>query len=314
MVTVAILLNAVASLYAQQWHTTIDITYPAEINMPLSVSDVLLVNNAVAHPENPQGVFYTLMAASEVMEGSDYLPAVLEISQNTSGSLYRKQLLTDIQVDSLLTLYQSDALLVLNQQIVHPTTESYPTEAETFYAYVEVIAASHWSLYYRQPADENGLMQIGSRTLHYADTLYWESEADNISEAMAALPSLEDARNEMCFYIGEHLAERFLPHVETVDRYLYDLGKNDPGMNYFTRKQWEQAIEAWSEPQRDTKHSAYAAANSALAYEILGDLNAAYSTASQAVELFSSLRSAEARQQAVNVNYYCESLRARMQR
>ena len=100
---------------AQQWHTTIELSHPAEISLPLEVSDLLLVNNTVAHPDLPTGAFYTLMAAAETLEGSDYLPSVLETSQNSSGSLYRKQLLSNTQADSLLTLYQSQALLVLNQ-------------------------------------------------------------------------------------------------------------------------------------------------------------------------------------------------------
>lgn len=310
-----LLLAGAVSLSAQQWHTTIEITYPAELALPLSISELLLVNNTVAHPDMPMGAFYTLMATSEMLEGSDYIPAVLETSQNESGSLYRKQLLSNRQADSLLTAYNSDALLVLNQLIVHPTTEGYQTDNETYYAYMQAVAASHWTMFFRREGEEaDSTRRIASRALIYADTLYWENEADTWNEAVQALPSADEARSEMCVYVGEHFAERLLPQVETADRYLYDLGDDDAGMQYFARRKWQQAIDVWSKPQKDKKRTAHAEANCAVAYEILGDLGAAYAAAGRALNAFESLRGADARQQAVNISYYQARLRERMAR
>ena len=303
-----VLLASITPMLAQQWHTTIEITYPAELDLPLSVTEVLLVNNTVAHPDMPLGAFYTLMAASEMLEGSDYLPAVLETSQNESGSLYRKQLLSNEQADSLLNTYSSNALIVLNQLIVHPSSECYQTDNETYYAYTQAVAASHWTLYFHE--DSTG--HLATRTLVYADTLYWENEGDTWNDAVQALPSAEEARSEMCIYVGEHFAERMLPQVETDDRYLYDLGEGDDGMQYFARRQWQQAVDAWSQPRKDKKQAAYAAANCAVAYELLGDLGSAYAAAGRALNAFESLRSADARQQAVNISYYQGHLRERM--
>ena len=303
-----VLLVGITPMLAQQWHTTIEITYPAELDLPLSVTEVLLVNNTVAHPDMPLGAFYTLMAASEMLEGSDYLPAVLETSQNESGSLYRKQLLSNEQADSLLNTYSSNALIVLNQLIVHPSSECYQTDNETYYAYTQAVAASHWTLYFHEDSSEH----LATRTLVYADTLYWENEGDTWNDAVQALPSAEEARSEMCIYVGEHFAERMLPQVETDDRYLYDLGESDAGMQYFARRQWQQAIDAWSQPRKDKKQAAYAAANCAVAYELLGDIGSAYAVAGRAQNAFENLRSADARQQAVNISYYQERLRERM--
>ena len=305
-----VLLAGITPMLAQQWHTTIEITYPAELDLPLSVTEVLLVNNTVAHPDMPLGAFYTLMAASEMLEGSDYLPAVLETSQNESGSLYRKQLLSNEQADSLLNTYSSNALIVLNQLIVHPSSECYQTDNETYYAYTQTVAASHWTLYFHEDSTEH----LATRTLVYADTLYWENEGDTWNDAVQALPSAEEARSEMCIYVGEHFAERMLPQVETDDRYLYDLGEGDAGMQYFARRQWQQAIDAWLQPRKDKKLTAYAAANCAVAYELLGDLGSAYAAAGRALNAFESLRSADARQQAVNISYYQARLRERMAR
>lgn len=295
-------------LSAQQWHTTIDIVHPAEITLPQEVSDLLLVNNTVAHPDIPTGAFYTLMAASEMLESSDYLPSVLEVSQNSSGSIYRKQLLTNAQADSLLTTYRSDALLVLNQLIVHPTTECFETDRGTFYAYTQGIAAAHWTLFYHTP--QSGALY--ARSFICSDTLYWEKEGEVPAEAVQAMPSAAEANSEMCLYAGERIARRLQPTVETADRYLYDLGSDDQGMYYFTRRQWQQAIDAWSQPQPDTKSAAYAAANCAVAYEILGDLRAAYAACDRALTAFEGLRSADARQQAVNIRYYQTDLLRRL--
>lgn len=293
---------------AQQWHTTIEISHPAEITLPVHVSEVLLVNNTVAHPDVPMGAFFTLMAASEMLEGSDYLPSVLETSQNTSGSLYRKQLFTYTQADSLMSFYQSDAMLVLNQQIVHSSSECYLTDNETYYACMQAIAATHWTLFFRNV--HGG--EIRTRPLVYSDTLYWGNEAETAAEAARDLPPADEACSEMCIYAGERLAAKFMPTTETVDRYLYDVGRDDRGMYFFTRRQWQQAVEAWLVPQQSALLSAYAAANSAVAYEILGDLEAAYAAAGRALDTLDSLRSAEARQQAVNIRYYRQQLWERM--
>ena len=304
---VGLLMLICTAASAQQWHTTIEISSPAEISLPLYVSEILLVNNTVAHPDAPMGAFYTLMAASEMLESSDYLPSVLETSQNSSGSLYRKQLLNYTQADSLLTAYQSDALLVLNQQIVHPNSECYLTEDGTYYAYTQAVAAAHWTLFFR--LNDGG--EVRSRPLVYSDTLYWVNEAETAAEAQRALPQTDDVRNEMFVYAGEQLATRLMPKTETVDRYLYDLGKDDPGMQLFVRKQWEDALDAWSQPQKNNKLSAYAAANCAVVYEILGDLAAAYEANERALTFFDAMHSADARQQAVNIRYYQARLRDR---
>lgn len=298
---------------AQQWHTTIEISHPAEISLPMDVNEVLLVNNTVAHPDLPMGAFYTLMATSEMLEGSDYLPSVLETSQNESGSLYRKQLLSSTKADSLMRTYSSDALIVLNQQVIHPGNECFLTDDETYYAYTQVVAASHWTLFYRSdPAA--GAAGLATRTLVYADTLYWIAEAQTRQDALQALPDNTAASNETCIYAGEQFAARFMPQTETADRYLYDLGKDDAGMQHFTHRRWQQAIDAWSQPQKDNKLSAYAAANCAVAYEILGDLTAACAANDRAIALLNTLRSADARQQAVNIRFYQDHLQSRLAR
>lgn len=301
-----------ANSSAQQWRTTLEISYPAALSLPAEISNILLVNNTVAHPDAPLGAFYTLMAASEMLEGSDLVPSVLEVTQNNSPSLYRKQLLNSDRADSLLTAYESDALLVLNQLIVHPTTESYETDDETFYAYTRAIAATHWTLFFRP--GQGGAGELSSRALVYSDTLYWENEAYTYDQAIAALPDKQNVISEICIYAGEQIAARLMPTTETEDRYLYDLGEQDQGMYYFTRRQWQQAADAWLQPQSDTKRSAYAAANRAVALEILGDLGGAYAAAGEALNAFESLRSADARQQAVNIRYYQGRLQARMAR
>jgi len=303
-----LLMLAAAPLHAQQWHTTIDIVHPAELTLPAEVSELLLVNNTVAHPDIPTGAFYTLMAASEMLESSDYLPSVLEVSQNSSGSIYRRQLLTNPQADSLLTTYRSDALLVLNQLIVHPATECYETNRGTFYAYTQGIAATHWTLFYHAGSTD----ALHARSFICSDTLYWEHEAEDMPEAVQAMPSTAEASSEMCLYAGERIARRLLPTVETADRYLYDLGSDDRGMYFFTRRRWQQAIDAWSQPQSDKKLAAYAAANSAVAYEILGDIRAAYAACDRALTALEGLRSVDARQQVVNIRYYQTTLLRRL--
>lgn len=304
-------------IYAQQWHTTLELTHPAEISLPDSVMEVLIVNNSVAHPDLPQGVFYTLMAASEMLESPTLHPSVLEISQNTSGSLYRRRLLDDNHADSLLTDYGVQALIILNQHIVHVSEEAYWTDNDTYYALITGIVACHWSLVQRtkntsSSSETRSTAALSSQSFISTDTLYWESEGNTIEEVLASQPTTESAQAELCVHAGEMLAQRFLPTTEQVDRYLYTVQKDDPGMESFVRQRWQEAIDYWLTPRTDVRTAARAAANCAVAYEILGDLKNAYSLAARAHELFASLHRADDRQQAANMQYYQGLLLKRM--
>ena len=63
--------------------------------------------------------------------------------------------------------------------------------------------------------------------------------------------------------------------------------------------------------KEDKKAAAVAAANIAIAYELLGDYSLACDYANEACRLFGALKTAWARQQQANIRYYLEQLRAK---
>lgn len=317
------------SAVAQQWHTTLDVLRPAQYSLPHGIEHLLVVNNTVRMPDEyghallangtvagrtsvntEQLPFHFLFSLTQQLDGQGLLSDVslLEHSQNTRGSFRTVALLNRSQVDSLCREYQSDALLVCNRFLAYDTLGVSLTGNETYYAYLVAYETYSFSLQYPGKAE----------TLYFTgtDTLYWESTAYTVDEALEGLPDRQQALTDMASYIGGQVAMRFVPVWETVDRYLYD-GKDKgikQGLEYLKYKQWDKAIGEWTRTYNSAEKSslrAYAAANTAVASEIKNDLAGAVLWCKRSLEAFSESSGPEALQQQINIRYYLKQLEQR---
>ena len=330
-----------APIVAQQWHFTIDEYRDAERKELRGVRSVLVVNNALVQPNDfghstvldgdhksgisiplNKALLYSLFSLTQTLDESGDFDAVelLDVSQNTSTNYYARQSLSASQVQNLIQTYEVDALLVLNQLVLYDVLEAFQTDEGGQYAYMQAFAQSHWSMYFADATRR-------SQTLSYADTLLWESKVEYTrTQALNQLPNREDALLYLASTLGEGLGKSFVHSWVAVSRYLYDIDDTHikAGLQSFRYQHWEEAIYHWQQVAneevkgerlkvkgKDNKATAVAAANIAIAYELLGDYSLACDYANEACRLFGALKTAWARQQQANIRYYLEQLRAK---
>ena len=330
-----------APIVAQQWHFTIDEYRDAARKELRGVRSVLVVNNALVQPNDfghstvldgdhksgisiplNKALLYSLFSLTQTLDESSDFDAVelLDVSQNTSTNYYARQSLSASKVQNLIQTYEVDALLVLNQLVLYDVLEAFQTDEGGQYAYMQAFAQSHWSMYFADATRR-------SQTLSYADTLLWESKVEYTrTQALNQLPNREDALLYLASTLGEGLGKSFVHSWVAVSRYLYDIDDTHikAGLQSFRYQRWEEAIYHWQQVAneeakderlkvkgKDNKAAAVAAANIAIAYELLGDYSLACDYANEACRLFGTLKTAWARQQQANIRYYLEQLRAK---
>ena len=327
------LLLVLCSLYVnaqQQWYFSVDERYPAERQQLQGKQRILVVNNALTQPQDfghstildgentgnveidlSRSVLYCLFATTQSMESTGEFDAVelMDISQNHSTNYYTRTPLTFSQAERLCADYQADALLTLNQLVLYDIVESFPTDEGTYYAYLQAYAQSHWTIHYAG--------QLREVTFTQADTLLWESQLHyNRAQSLSDLPSRQEALHYLARELGNRIGSSFAPSWQTTRRYIYELPDLQAGLDAFRLQRWNSAINQWLTivDSKDKKAAACAAANIAIAYEMLGDYVSACDYAQRASRLFGAWKTAYGRQQQVNIRYYLAQLQARQVR
>ena len=112
------------------------------------------------------------------------------------------------------------------------------------------------------------------------------------------------------------MGSSFAPSWQTTRRYIYELDELQSGLDYFRYQHWNEAISLWLPcvDGNNKKAAACAAANIAIAYEMLGDYASACDYAQRAIRLFGAWKTAYGRQQQANIRYYLAQLQARQAR
>lgn len=327
------LLLVLCSLYVnaqQQWYFSVDERYPAERQQLQGKQRILVVNNALTQPQDfghstildgentgnveidlSRSVLYCLFATTQSMESTGEFDAVelMDISQNHSTNYYTRTPLTFSQAERLCADYQADALLTLNQLVLYDVVESFPTDEGTYYAYLQAYAQSHWTIHYAG--------QTREVTFTQADTLLWESQLHYTrAQSLSDLPSRQEALLYLARELGNRMGSSFAPSWQTTRRYIYELPDLQAGLDAFRLQRWNSAINQWLTivDSKDKKAAACAAANIAIAYEMLGDYVSACDYAQRASRLFGAWKTAYGRQQQVNIRYYLAQLQARQAR
>ena len=314
----------------QQWYFSVDERYPAERQQLQGKQRILVVNNALTQPQDfghstildgentgnveidlSRSVLYCLFATTQSMESTGEFDAVelMDISQNHSTNYYTRTPLTFSQAERLCTDYQADALLTLNQLVLYDIVESFPTDEGTYYAYLQAYAQSHWTIHYAG--------QTREVTFTQADTLLWESQLHYTrAQSLSDLPSRQEALLYLARELGNRMGSSFAPSWQTTRRYIYELPDLQAGLDAFRLQRWNSAINQWLTivDSKDKKAAACAAANIAIAYEMLGDYASACDYAQRASRLFGAWKTAYGRQQQVNIRYYLAQLQARQVR
>jgi tetratricopeptide (TPR) repeat protein len=252
LIHIAILLFLTLSASAQQLYMQIEVLQPAEVKLPKEVRSLLLMDNTPLTGTVPRQCLFAAATALEDTERFDEASVL-----NTLAS----------DIDSLLDLYDADAVLALNAIVLSDY------EGKCFW------------------------------TVHFSSKR---------SYSFFTNTELTPETEEPAAYVGEQMAFILAPYWETEDRYFYsdDNPQIRDGIWSVKRQDWEQAIEAWKHVEGDPS-KAYAAANIAVALEMLDRYDEAIEWTDRAIKLFSRMRGADAAQQVVNLRYYGEQLNER---
>lgn len=320
-----ILIICSLAISAQQHFFTVEIRQPAEENAlayDTTIRSLLLVNNTLTQPDDfghknkvndissgeasidlhdaARHCLFGLETGLLEQDAFDDI-SILETTQNHSSNFYSRKQLSSKQIDSLCTLYATDAVLALNQLVIYDIQEVFLTDNDTYYAYLEVYASLQWTL---QSKGKN------ARNITSSDTLVWAAEMNDEMAALLELPDRQTALLDFAYYTGEHLSKRLLPQWVQQERFLYS-GKDtrfQDGLNAFSRQHWKEAISCWDKIYNDNKvdklQRAYAAANVAVAFEMMESFRMALRYTDAALKMLSSSRSPDALQQIINLRYY----------
>lgn len=293
-----ILLMAVFSIVsAEKYYISIDVLQPGDITFSSSVAHLLLVNNTANQPhafghsievegqktlveQNTDSLpLFILASMQEELETIGFFSTVqlVDNTQNSDGSFYAISRLTSQEVDSLCNVYGADAVLALNRiAMTDQITCTYDEYSSAWSAALDVTSLASWSLHY-----PNNRTVVNK---HYADTLYWQTDDDNLQKAYDLLPDRGDAEVDVALLAGANTVKRILPAWQRTERYFYT-NKNKrilQGMDSISYQKWDAALAIWKDLHQDASKitQAYAAANVAVIYELKGD----YTTAIQWVE------------------------------
>lgn len=253
-------------------------------NEPLSL---LLVNNTIPQPGDAPGLreaaLWTLVGAQRTLVDEGLYEVQLLEQTQTTGSFLGHLRLSPAAADSLRTRYGADIVIALHQELIYDN-----------------CCATQWHIY-APGADAPAIYAA-------TDTLLWQQ------------------LSELALYAGEASAQRMLPTYVSEVRYLYEADEPalQAGLDAFTHRRWDEAFRRWEElytrltaahslrtmKRQPLRDAAYAAANAAVALEVMGLPDEAEQWAIRAEQVFQvwSERTlpgaAQARQQVVNIRYY----------
>jgi tetratricopeptide (TPR) repeat protein len=183
-------------------------------------------------------------------------------------------------VEEMCTLYNTDALLVLENQSIRTVTNyasgyNYDLLVPEKYHYtsMDFYSRTHWRMYY--PKSKTVVLDL--ITNH--DTLYWDNYSYDIVSLYSEIPSVKGAAIITGINNAFDIAEKITPQWKSEIRYYYLIrNKNiDKSVQHAAEGKWNEALENWlkyAETGRKIKRSKILH-NIALAYEMTGNIDKA---------------------------------------
>lgn len=304
-------------LSCSKYHFTTGILVPADITVSQDIQTVGILNRSLPEKGNwlsnllegfisgesifadREGSMNTIRGASNTLNVNPRFRAVLMEGEDYKGT-GTKQFPIPLdwsQVDQLCRKYKVDALVVLetfDSDIFLVTGSRERTRKENgvekkyleFHAELRIRVNSGWRFY-----DNVNKKLIDQQVFH--DEKAWNGTGLTPDEAMRKLPSKRAAINQAGVFAGEMLAFRISPKWLNASRTIY---KKGGGYDNFVQSKNAARIKNWDEIERlmdpvtrvsNHKVAARACHNTAVAYEMRGELLIAYDWARKAYALHS---------------------------
>lgn len=284
----------------------INIQKPAQVSLPSSINNIIIVNNLVTQPSFQGNTIKKYdnkgnTVFEEISVPTDSLGIILsetlydklsDLNSFKEVSIYDKSLRDDLSfeeirpIDSLdvkdiCAISNSDAILSLDRFYVASNTKEDVDELGVKLNDLDLKMSASFSIYSKEG-------RLISNSLTMVDSIYWSALYHGnhlISEY--PLPSREDALKEAARYAGEKIADALVPYWEEIPRLYYS--ENKVALKSAEKDQWGEALKLWQtdyNQELKDKRKARLAFNIALAYELTDNLKEAINWANTASGLF----------------------------
>lgn len=297
---------------------TMEVLVPAQINLPKTILKVAVINRSL--PAKGEGLsnFLEGFISGESIRGdreasnncvkglvnklndSPRIGAVLVTTPQLKGTGTREwpMPLGWTMVDSICTMYKTDALVVLEtfdsdvlftsgKNMVKQTINNKDTMVANFFTDLRMNVNAGWRIYdniNKKIIDQNS----------FEDEKGWQTNGATSDEALKKLPNKRDAVNGAGINAGSMYGIRISPTWANVYRSYYKKGKKEIGFKnakkLVKQNKWDDAVVIWTKltNSSDVKIAGRAYYNLALASEMDGDLDQALIYANKSVEKYSN--------------------------
>lgn len=190
-------------------------------------------------------------------------------------------------VDALVSLetFDSDILFNTGKSLVKTTINSKDTMVNEFFTDLKINVNAGWRIYDaidNKQVDQNSFM----------DEKGWQTKGWTPDEALKKLPLKRDAIDAAGLFAGQQYCVRISPTWTNVYRNYFIKGKKQEGFKqarkWVRQQNWDQAVNIWTNISKttDAKNVGRAYYNLAVASEVDGDLETAYTYAKKSFEVY----------------------------
>lgn|GEM_PF-61283 len=291
---------------------SLDVLVPAQISVPQDIQNVGLVNRSLPQDKSRwANILEGFFSGEEIYgdrEGSEKCLGGLAGTLNNSPR-FRASVLTgldlrgtgtrqfpppldwdqvqkicnDFRVDALIALetFDSDVGIDRGQHEVERKVDDKKVKVTVYTADLRINVNTGWRIYdpiHKTFADMN----------IYTFRRRWNGDGDTPEKALYELPHKRDAIDQAGVYAGEQYGLRISPTWTRVTRSYYSRKNPDLELahRYVKTNEWDKAIEVWKKLVNtgDKELAGMASYNMALACEMKGQLEIAYTWAKKAYE------------------------------
>ncbi|WP_010420860.1 DUF6340 family protein [Anaerophaga thermohalophila] len=305
----------------------LDVLKPADIEIPVEIASVVVVDNARPFISSDSAVHKIILPdrnySIDTIRVEDFGKRVVE---SFSGTLESKQFfdsvhvakgsfknparenllspLSSFEIDSLLRHYNAQAVISLDY-FDYGTTLRITDTPDFYYSTLDARSNSYWRIH-------NGLTGEIMDVHFLRDTIFWEGAGASLMEVANKLPPIRKALEMAAQHAGEEYADYVAPGWKNEIRRYYTHGHP-----LFSRASELIAGGKWEEANRicyyvyengSDKQRARAAFNLALGKEVLGEFREAAAWAYRSMEAYQELGalSVSQKEKDISVQYYTQ--------
>ncbi len=309
----------------------INVQKPALVTLPLTVENIIVVNNSAVQPSDVghKDIYYT--KESDVSVSSDSLNIILTqafaqflneegffgnvITYNIPLRDKKESFLSEIAVSNerikqITDSTESNVLISLDRLIIQSKLRTSNIGNSLNSEKLTIDINANLRVY-----SPDGKMAYP--LINYKDSVAWETISQNGIYFMEEIPSRREALKFAVLYAADKLVKMFAPYWEEQERWYYTDGTTEmkEASVKANANKWTEAALIWGniyEKEKNSLKKARLASNIALANEMLDDLENAVTWINISFDTFSSVQQKGANEDAELTQLYKAELEQRV--